>query len=154
VDTTIFCEVLAVPGKSSDPNVYKQEVAQRTTEGEESLVLPIVTILETGNHIGQNGNGGQRRLCAVRFINQVKDALNGTSPFSVTALFDRDALLVWLSEFPDWVKISDKKGKGSGFGDFTIQKEYSRLCVLHPGRRVYVWSNDERLAALDREAVL
>jgi hypothetical protein len=42
----------------------------------------VATILETGNHIAQNGDGNQRRICAEKFVDQVTQALEGKSPFT------------------------------------------------------------------------
>nr|WP_232023833.1 hypothetical protein [Microcystis viridis] len=47
-----------------------QELKEKIKAGE-SLFLPMATILETGNHIAQNGDGNQRRTCAEKFVNQV-----------------------------------------------------------------------------------
>ena len=33
-------------------------------------------------------------------------------------------------------------------------KEKERQCLLNPGRRVYIWSNDQHLQAYDRPAEL
>ena len=115
----------------------------------ETLLLPMATILETGNHIGQNGDGGKRRAAAQRFTDMVTQAILGTIPFTPTPFFDAEALGVWLSEFPDWAMRNDPKGKGSGLGDLSIQKEWMRQRDLHPRKRVYVWSKDVHLSALD-----
>jgi len=114
-------------------------------------MLPMTTILETGNHIGQNGDGGSRRKAAERFVQQVSSAIAGQSPFTATAFLERAKLLAWLGDFPNWAATVDVKGKGSGLGDLTIFKEWSELCEKFPGRRVYIWSTDMQLAAYDRQ---
>jgi len=60
------------------------ELKQKISD-EEFLFLPLATILETGNHIAQNGNGTQRRKIAVFFVKQVQLALEGKSPFTPIA---------------------------------------------------------------------
>jgi hypothetical protein len=39
------------------------------------FLLPMATIIETGNHIAHNGNGDVRRQTAERFVKEVKAAL-------------------------------------------------------------------------------
>jgi hypothetical protein len=116
----------------------------------ETLLLPMTTILETGNHIGQRGDGRQRRQAAERFTAQVRLALDGNSPFVPTRMLSRESLLEWLDEFPDWAMKSDSKGKGSGLGDLAIVKDFEHQCALHRGQRVYIWSLDEHLSGYDR----
>ncbi len=149
VDTSAFCELLAVPQMDAR---HGEMVAllKSKLEARETLLLPMVTILETGNHIGQHGDGRQRRQAAERFTAQVRMALQGQSPFVPTRLLNRETLLEWLEEFPDWAMRSDSRGKGSGLGDLAIVKDFEYQCALHRARRVYIWSLDEHLAGYDR----
>ncbi len=149
LDTSVFCEILRVPNMSSAPEAIKRELQTRILANE-NLVLPMTTILETGNHIGQNGNGGARWRAAQRFVEQVTRAIAGTTPFTATAFVDRASLLTWLGEFPEWACAVDARGKGSGLGDLTIYKEWQVLCDKFPDERVYIWSKDAQLACYDR----
>ncbi len=149
IDTCILCEMLGVPHMDSDAARVKEELG-RKLKAREVLMLPMTTILETGNHIGQNGNGTQRRETALRFVEEVTKAIQGTSPFTATSFVDRSRLLAWLIEFPEWALRNDARGKGSGLGDLTIYNEWRDLCEKFPRRRVYVWTNDAHLAACDR----
>ncbi|RML46901.1 hypothetical protein ALQ95_03492 [Pseudomonas syringae pv. ribicola] len=63
IDTSIFVEILNVPVKAQQHIETLHQLEQRILAGE-SLFLPMATILETGNHIGQNGDGRARRKCA------------------------------------------------------------------------------------------
>jgi hypothetical protein len=153
IDTSVFCELLAVPNM----NRRRKEMMDLLTEKlkvPETLLLPMTTILETGNHIGQNGDGRQRREAAKRFVGQVHLALQGQSPFTPTPLFTREELGGWLGEFPDWAMRNDSRGKGSGLGDLSIVKAFEHQCALNPSRRVYIWSQDEVLCRYDRPPVL
>ncbi len=150
VDTTILCELLAVP------NMHRQhaetlQLLQKKIQAQEHLLLPLTTILETGNHIGQNGDGNQRRQTAQKFAALVRAAIHGQSPFALaTPFFTREQLDPWLDQFPDYVMRGDARRKGSGFGDFTIVQLYEEQCRLSPARRVYIWSHDQQLAHHDR----
>jgi hypothetical protein len=148
VDTTIICELLEVPGKS-DPQIDMAQELRSKIEQEEALFLPLAAILETGNHIGQLPGGAQRRACAKGLMTLVTTALDGKSPFVPLAFWEKKILAGWIPEFPDWAASA-----GSGFGDFTIKKDWESQCELNPGRRVYIWSLDNHLAAYDRGPVL
>ncbi|MFL6196371.1 MAG: hypothetical protein ACJ75H_19480 [Thermoanaerobaculia bacterium] len=109
------------------------EVALKVEAGE-TLLLPMSVIVETGNHIGQNGDGHERREAAERFVRLVHAAIDGKTPFTPTPFFEPEALRVWLAEFPDWAMRTDDKGRGSGLADLTIVKEWERQCALNrPG---------------------
>lgn len=143
IDTSVFVEMLNVPNKATQHQAILGMLKQRIQD-RETLFLPMVTILETGNHIGQNGDGGARRQCAQRFVQQVSAALAGTAPFKPINFLQADELRAWLSEFPDHA------ARGSGLGDLSIVHDWQRLCQQNHARRVYIWSLDEHLLAYDR----
>lgn len=145
IDTSIFVEILNVPSKASQHEVIVEQLGQKITNREE-LFLPMATIIETGNHIGQNGDGTLRRLCAERFVEQVNQALEGSSPFKPISFLKPDELKQWLGEFTDHAM------RGSGLGDLSIIHDWQRLCAQNPSRRVYIWSLDAHLAGHDQAA--
>lgn len=149
VDTSVFCELLEVPNMCSEHKSYLKMFNGRIKGGERFL-LPMATLLETGNHIGQNGAGGQRRKAAERFAGLVTQAIAGDTPFTATRFVDPETLAAWLGELPGWVTRAGAKGKGSGLGDLSIYHEWSHQCELHPRRRVYIWSKDAHLSSYDR----
>ncbi len=147
IDTSVFVEILDVPVKATQHTVIVAQLAARI-QAHESLFLPMATILETGNHIGQNGGGGARRQCASRFVKQVSGALAGQSPFKPINFLQSVELQAWLNEFPDHA------ARGSGLGDLSIVHDWQRLCAQNQGRRVYIWSLDKHLGAFDRPRVI
>ena len=84
LDTSVFVEFLNVPNMNTQHAGICDELKQKFRDGE-FLFLPLATILETGNHIAQNGNGTPRRKIAVLFVEQVQLALEGKSPFTSIA---------------------------------------------------------------------
>ena len=76
IDTSIFLEILDVPRKATRSEQVIQELKGKI-ENDEILFLPMATILETGNHIAQNGDGDQRRACALKFVSLVQNAMDG-----------------------------------------------------------------------------
>lgn len=145
VDTSVFVGLLNVPNMNSEHAVLF-ELLKRKIEEKESLFLPMATILETGNHIAQNGDGTQRRQCANRFVEQVQMAIDGKTPFTAMNFLEADELRKWLTEFPDVAM------RGCGLGDLSIKHDWERLCVQHAARRVYVWSLDQHLSGCDTGA--
>jgi len=146
LDTGILCELLEIPGRCQ----RREEIAAELTrkiKSRESLLLPMSAIVETGNHIGQIRDGRQRRAAAERFVQMVSQAIRGESPFTSTPFFEPEPMLTWLDEFPDWA------GRGSGFADLTIKKEFERLDKIHRMRRVYIWSLDRHLSSYDRRPI-
>ena len=144
IDTTIFCELLKVPFRSDESDAMISALAVKLEE-KESLLLPTATIFETGNHIAQNGDGRQRRQTAEKFVDQVRKALNGDSPFTLTPFDDPSRMLGWLNDFPSSAET------GSGFGDLSIIKAWEEQCARNTMRRVYIWSKDAHLQAYDRD---
>lgn len=148
IDTSIFCEIIGVPFMCSNRSKILEALKEKI-KNREQLLLPMTTIIETGNHIGQNGDGNQRRQTALRFVDEVSKAIRGDTPFRPTSMVDGPRLVDLLSGFPDWVGRNDARGKGSGLGDFTLYNEWLQLCDQFPGRRVYIWSLDDQLAMYD-----
>jgi hypothetical protein len=142
IDTSILCEFLEVPNRCGGAAEIAAEM-RRKVERRETLLLPMSSILETGNHIGQCGDGRQRRAAAERFVELVGQAIRGATPFTPTPFFEPEQLLTWLQKFPDWV------GHGSGFADLTIVQEFLHQRALNPQRRVYIWSLDRHLSSFD-----
>ena len=112
LDTTILCEILEVPKLCRDSTGVLAELDAKVRR-RESLLLPMSGILETGNHVGQVGDGRQRREVAKKFILLIQQAIRGEAPFTPTPFFEPDDLLAWLDEFPDWA------ARGSGFADLS-----------------------------------
>jgi hypothetical protein len=106
IDTSILCEFLGVPNLSESSAEIAAEMSAKI-ERRESLLLPMSTILETGNHIGKNGDGRQRRSTAQRFVLLVQQAIRGETPFTPTPFFETEALLLWIEEFPGWAMRTD-----------------------------------------------
>ena len=145
VDTTVFMEILNVPNKASRRAEIIAQLEEKINS-KESLFLPMATVLETGNHIAQNGDGSQRRQCAERFVAQVQLAIDGNSPFTSINFLEADDMRRWLAEFPDWAM------QAQGLADLSIVHDWERLCEQNHGRRVYIWSLDQHLSGYDKPA--
>jgi hypothetical protein len=147
VDTSVFCEIIPVPGRSQHRDAILEALEEHIQENV-ILLLPIATILETGNHIAHIPDGRQRRATAERFVELVRQALGnieGPPPWTVPQpLLAPEDLQRYLNEFPDHAM------REISLGDLSIIKEYQRQCQLHQVRRVFIWSLDDHLSAYDR----
>ena len=145
IDTCIMCNILKVSGMHQRFNDVMQQLRNYINEGY-TLLLPVATIIETGNHVAQNGDGTQRRETAQHFVKVVNDAIEDKAPWTISkTLFDVDIMTEYLIDFPDSAM------RGMGFGDLSIIKEYDNLCSLHSARCIFIWSLDEHLSGYIRE---
>lgn len=119
------------------------DLMKEKIQGGESLLFPMTAIIETGNHIAQNGDGSQKRSCAERFIKQLQGAIAGEAPWTPMKPFAIEEFLRWLGEFPDYAM------RDIGFGDLSIIKDWEELRRIHSGQRVYIWTLDNDLKGYD-----
>src|SRR5690606_28141753 len=75
IDTSVFCEILAVPGLASRPREILDQLEAGADEAW-TYLLPWATVLETGNHVGQVSDGRLRRAVAERFVEAVRRSLD------------------------------------------------------------------------------
>ena len=144
VDTSILLNVLRVPSKSSDRDAVMTELEEHI-RADSQLLLPMATVVETGNHIGQIGqSGAERRRCAVELAAVVRDAVTTQVPWVLVPLPDQDDLVALLDRFPD------DATRGVGLGDVSIVDAWHRTCERFQGSQVTVWSLDTHLQGYDR----
>jgi hypothetical protein len=142
VDTSIFLNVLDIPGRADQ---RKEVLADLAKLNQVDLLLPFAAIVETGNHIAHLDDGRMRRLYAERFVTQVRKALAGEAPWTVTPMPHPAEITGWLDRFPDAAM------QALGLADLAIVAEWEVQCRRWPARRVFIWSLDEHLNSHDRE---
>ena len=148
VDTSVFCNLLDIPGRNQRRNEAKAQFNLYNSEGGE-FYLPLATVFETGNHIAHIENGNLRRKAAGKFADLVRDSLAGQTPFHPLHFWENDEMMSWLDQFADYAI------RECGFGDFTIIKDYEKLCELQPdipsAQPIEIWSFDEHLQGYLRQ---
>lgn len=124
LDTSILCVWLEVPGKNfcgSDGDQWDKsrvdEKIQVEEEAKTTFVLPIASIIETGNHIAQASHS--RRECAQNLADIILKCAQSQSPW---ATFSEHTEL-WSSEkleqlAKDWPEMANR---GMSMGDVTIR---------------------------------
>ena len=151
VDTSVFLNVLDVPGFNQDRDIVLVGFDTRIRSGQHFL-LPMATVWETGNHISRLPTGGLRREFATRLVEQVRRAVTGEAPYRATYLPERDEFLIWINEFPDHAmrnKSPTKTNCGVSLADLSIIKEWERTRSINSMSRVLIWSLDGDLAGYD-----
>lgn len=151
LDTSIYLNVLDVPGCNQDREVVLNEFGRCIHAGD-CFLLPLAAVWETGNHIADLRDGGTRRNFAQKLVDDVKQAVTGIAPYRPTHFPKQAEFLDWLDEFPKAVmrsKSSKKPREGVSLVDLSIIKEWERTRSLHPMSRVRIWSLDEDLSSYD-----
>ena len=147
-DTSVLCCWLAVPGKTEagtkedrwDQARIQQKITDEQGRGS-TFVLPLASLIETGNHIAQAS--GDRFSLATRFAKHLRDAADATTPW---AAFTEQSSL-WearhLKELADhWPVLA---ASGLSIGDATIAdvaEYYARA-----GYQVEILTGDQGLKA-------
>ena len=143
VDTSVLLNVLDVPSYNQErERVFAEFV--RLVDTDASFLLPLAAIFETGDHIADLRDGGQRRRYAEMFRDRIREALKGEAPWVPIRFPDERQLAEWLTEFPDHAM------RGPDLSDLSIIKAWETECARHKGRRVRIWSLDRHLQGFDR----
>lgn len=148
VDTSVLCDLLKVPGKCQRHDEVRAELA-RLHESGVQLVLPIASIIETGNHIAQAGRGHGRRASAKAFVELLRLTAEGGAPWVLHSVAWDSRMLGLLCDGPgDIGTFVEMAGTGAlGAGDMAILAERELYAMRTAGIEVRVWTHDERLAA-------
>lgn len=143
IDTSIFLNLLNVPNCNQEHASVIQDF-QTYINADCTFLLPMATILETGNHIAQNGDGTMRRKTAIRFVKEVKEAFTGVAPWRPTTFLNTAEILEWIDQFPDLAgkNKAPNKQEGTSFGDISIIQEFHKSCNRFPMSEVFIWSLD------------
>ncbi|WP_219469712.1 hypothetical protein [Nonomuraea rhizosphaerae] len=78
VDTSIQCNLLDIPGKNQNRAAVLQEL--KADKRECRLILPVTTVIETGNHIAQLRDGRLRREYAEKLTALLELVIEGKAP--------------------------------------------------------------------------
>lgn len=147
VDTSVFLNILDVPNRNNE----RDEILKKFQEYVElgcSFIIPMATVIETGNHIAQNGDGNIRRKVAQLFVDTLEKTFTGEAPFRISEWLSQYEIRAWLIEFPSHAqrnKSPTRTTEGTSFGDLSIIKEFEQNCKKFPMSEIFIWSLDEDL---------
>ncbi|MEM8074827.1 type II toxin-antitoxin system VapC family toxin [Morganella morganii subsp. sibonii] len=155
IDTSVFLNLLNVPGRNQDKDSVSKDFLEFAGLGA-TFIVPMATIIETGNHIAQNGDGRLRRETAMRFRDAVRGAFEGEAPYHTSTFPDTTEILTWLDRFPDAAgqnKSPTKTSEGTSFGDLSIIAEFEKNVKKFPKREIFIWSLDSDLNSYSHNPV-
>lgn len=153
IDTSILLNILDVPNRNNE----REEIFKKFEEYallDCSFIIPMVVVIETGNHIAQNGDGNTRRKVAERFIATLEKTFTGEAPFRIADWDTQEKIREWLFEFPEHAKrnkSATRTGEGTSFGDLSIIKDFEKTCSKFSMSEIFIWSLDEDLQSYHQQ---
>lgn len=148
VDTSVLCELLQVPGKSSPAQGAElaEEMDVRQDEGER-FVIPVTALIEVGNHIAQCS--GDRRAVALRLVKLLEMAVVEGAPWTVLQTrFGSDFLAALRGGDSTGEPLEDLLAKKIGTGDVAILVERDQFRSASSVTTTQVWTLDLGLSAV------
>ncbi|MDH6059188.1 hypothetical protein NWP17_01810 [Chrysosporum bergii ANA360D] len=151
IDTSILCAYLNVPGKEtcgSDSDKWDKRRVEECLKLEESkgtkFILPLATIIETGNHIAQANC--QRYEIAQAFAEILVKVADGVIPWEI---FTTQVDELWNSEqlkklASEWPTLASAK---ISIGDATIKTVADYYSKASTRFEVEIFTGDEGLKA-------
>ncbi|WP_080758105.1 hypothetical protein [Comamonas testosteroni] len=124
IDTSLLCCWLKVPGKEtagSDDDKWNYDRVNALIEEEKRggafLVLPLASLIETGNHIAQSS--GNKYRCAKNFAKIIGQSANASDPWIAFS----DQIDLWSPENLQYLADSwpDLAVQSISIGDATIK---------------------------------
>ena len=148
IDTSVMANMLKIPGKCNAAERLQEEFKQ-VIEAKEVLILPIATIIETGNHIAHIDSGNIRRTIAQKFGEYLRKTAEGEAPWQLYGVeLDKEGLL-YLADH-----IEENAIREIGIGDMSIIHAYEQYKSNTPGiGRIMIWSTDRHLQGYIEENV-
>ncbi len=137
IDTSILTLIFRVPNYGSEKDFDNAtNIFEAKKENKETIYLPMATLIETGNHIGQISDGDLRRERATLFMSLIKQGLDKNEPFAMLTFLKEDQLKEWIDSFPDYASAQ------VGFGDLSIIKDLELIKKENKNTEVYIWTID------------
>lgn len=148
IDTSVFLNLLDVPNRNTSKDKVLKDF-ETYAKADCIFLLPMATILETGNHISQNGDGNIRRVVAQRFVQFVKSTFANEAPWRLIEFPSTQEISLWLEQFPNLAGKSKapNKSEGTSFGDLSIIQDFEKTCKKNSMSEVFIWSLDHDLEA-------
>ncbi len=148
IDTSVMVNLLEVPGLCDDAQKVKDEWKQVLDE-KEVLVLPVATIIETGNHIAHIPDGNMRRIVAGKFGEYLRKTAEGEAPWQLYGVELDKAGLLYLADH-----IEENASMNVGVGDMSIIYAYEQYKENTPAiGNIMIWSTDTHLQGYRDENV-
>lgn len=147
IDTSVLCNLIDVPGRNQHRDEVQAEFKDLVMAGETRFVIPVTSVIETGNHIANAQ--GDRRAAAERLEHLLEMASNDDPPWQLHAVTWNGAFLVALRNSESTgMSMVDHLGNGTmGTGDLAILCERDAFRARTGFDSVEVWTLEATLAA-------
>jgi hypothetical protein len=145
VDTSIILNLLDVQFMNDDRVTVLSEF-EIAVKNRDTMILPLSSIIETGNQIAHVSDGVQRRRAAEKFSELLRKMARGEFPWTIDKLsLNEEDLIYYADNFVDYANSE------IGFGDLLIIHEFTRYVdnLRDAGRSgicIQIWSLDNHLA--------
>lgn len=128
----------------------RAEFKTAVDEGE-ILILPLSTIIESGNHIAHIADGTIRRKRALKFREFLEKTANNEAPWKLYGVkLEKDDLLALAEKFPDYALRYEM-----GLGDLSIIHFYQRYKEEIPAvGHIMIWSTDRHLKGYEEDVAV
>lgn len=147
VDTSVLCNLLPVPGFDDDRDQAVEQMRARECSGE-TLILPVTTVIETGNFIAQIPDGRVRRTTAQTFSKMLRMVIDNRAPWQLHRFTWDDAFLRELIVGAGTgIDLVDQAVRRFGCGDLCILAERQMYAARATLASVEIWTMDAVLAA-------
>lgn len=148
IDTSIMLNLLEVPGSCSEKEKVKQEWAE-VLKNKETLIMPIATIIETGNHIAHISNGNARHTVTEKFKEFLEKTAEEKAPWTLYGNgLDKEEIRYVADHLNEFTKNC------IGIGDMTIIYAFEKYRKEQPAiGTIMIWSTDSHLSAYREENV-
>lgn len=150
IDTFIVMNLLEIPNMCADAAAVKEEF-KVAVETKETLILPMSTIIESGNHIAHIADGSIRRTKAMKFQTFLRKTAKDEAPWKLYGLeMKKEDLLASADDFPKCALQMEM-----GIGDMSIIRFYERYKKEVPAiGRIMIWSKDTHLMGYSEDMTI
>jgi hypothetical protein len=147
IDTSVLVNILDIPDMNQDRVEVLREYATLTGQSGNTFILPLATIIETGNHIAHISDGNIRRAKGIEFADMLTKIANDESPWK---FFEdevtQDEIRIIADRLPESVTY------GSGTGDLSIISAFEKYRDNIPAiGYIRIWSMDGHLRHYEHE---
>jgi hypothetical protein len=149
VDTSVFLNLLPMPMPRFQEKREQVIRDYQVKLGEhDSLVLPIATVIESGDHIAQLPTGHERRQAAVTFSRALGLVASGEAPWVLfSSKWDGEFLRLLLAGAATGIPLVEHAMHKVGCGDLSILVERETYRERTGLSDVRIWTLDAGLAA-------
>jgi len=150
IDTSIVMNLLEIPNMCAEAAVVKDEF-KTAVAAKETMILPMSTIIESGNHIAHITDGTVRREKAIQFQTFLEKTARDVAPWKLYGLeMRKEDLLALAEDFPEYALKMEM-----GIGDMSIIRFYERYKKEVPAiGRIMIWSKDKHLMGYSEDMTM